>query len=143
MLIVTRFSTGTQVLLRDLISFPVVRGIGLITAIIFLTNSFSMMGNPPLWIQATLLATIIILPLGGWWLSLRLRQAYAKVRDSELALANEFSNSAALPLEVQLMGAKPQRSQASPSSAKTTVTGVAAFRLHVAEGGGDEDAQAQ
>jgi ABC-type multidrug transport system fused ATPase/permease subunit len=112
MLIVTRFSTGTQTLLRDLISFPVVRGIGLITAIIFLANSFSMMGNPPLLIQWSLLATIFILPVGGWWLSLKLRKAFEKVRDSEMALANEFSNSAALPLEVQLMGAEPQRSQA-------------------------------
>jgi ABC-type multidrug transport system fused ATPase/permease subunit len=47
MLIVTRFSSPTQILLRDLISFPVVRGVGLITAIIFLANSFSMMGDPP------------------------------------------------------------------------------------------------
>jgi hypothetical protein len=70
-----------------------------------------MMGNPPLWIQRTLLTTIFILPIGGWWLSLKLRLAFEKVRDSEMALANEFSNSAALPLEVQLMGAEPQRSQ--------------------------------
>jgi ABC-type multidrug transport system fused ATPase/permease subunit len=128
MLIVTRFSSDTQILLRDVISFPVVRGIGLITAIIFLANSFSMMGNPPLWIQATLLATIFIMPVGGWWLSLKLRQAYAKLRDSQTALANEFSNSAALPLEVQLMGAKLQRSQAFDIRLKTFVrNNMAAF----------------
>jgi ABC-type multidrug transport system fused ATPase/permease subunit len=121
MLIVTRFSLSTQILLRDLISFPVVRGIGLITAIVFLINSFSMLGNPPLWIQATLLATIFILPVGGWWLSLKLRQAFEKVRDSEMALANEFSNSAALPLEVQLMGAEPQRSQSFGNRLKTFI----------------------
>ena len=121
MLIVTRFSSPTQILLRDLISFPVVRGVGLITAIIFLANSFSMMGDPPLWIQRTLLATIFILPLGGWWLSLKLRLAFEKVRDSEMALANEFSNSAALPLEVQLMGAEPQRSQAFGNRLKTLI----------------------
>ena len=128
MLIVTRFAADTQILLRDVISFPVVRGIGLITAIIFLTNSFSMIGNPPFWIQATLLATIFILPIGGWWLSLRLRQAYAKMRDSQMALANEFSNSAALPLEVQLMGAKPQRSQAFGGRVKNYIRdAMAAF----------------
>jgi ATP-binding cassette subfamily B protein len=128
MLIVTRFSSDTQILLRDVVSFPVVRGIGLITAIIFLTNSFSMMGNPPFSIQATLLATIFILPVGGWWLSLKLRQAYAKMRDSQMAVANEFSNSAALPLEVQLMGAKPQRSQAFGSRLKTYIRdNMAAF----------------
>jgi ABC-type multidrug transport system fused ATPase/permease subunit len=128
MLIVTRFSTSTQILLRDFISFPVVRGIGLITAIVFLANSFSMLGNPPFWIQATLLSTLVILPVGGWWLSLRLRQAFKKVRDSEMALANEFSNSAVLPLEVQLMGAVPQRSQAFGSRLKTLIrNNMAAF----------------
>ena len=128
MLIVTRFSSDTQILLRDVISFPLVRGVGLITAIIFLANSFSMMGNPPLWIQATLLATIFIMPAGGWWLSLKLQQAYAKMRDSQMAMANEFSNSAALPLEVQLMGAKPQRSQAFGNRLKTFVRdNMAAF----------------
>ena len=112
MLIVTRFSSDSQILLRDVVSFPVIRGAGMITAVIFLVNNFSMMGNPPAWIQASLIATIFILPLGGWWLSLKLRHAYAKVRDSQTALANEFSNSAALPLEVQLMGAETQRSRA-------------------------------
>jgi ABC-type multidrug transport system fused ATPase/permease subunit len=128
MLIVTRFSSDTQILLRDVISFPVVRGISLVTAMVFLTNSLSMMGNPPFWIQATLLATIFILPIGSWWLSLKLRQAYAKVRDSQTAVANEFSNSAALPLEVQLMGAAPQRSQAFDNRLKTFIRdSMAAF----------------
>ena len=121
MLIVTRFSTGTQLLLRDLISFPVVRGISLVTAMIFLTNNLVAVGQTPLWVQATLLATIFILPLGGWWLSLKLRQAFEKVRDSDLALANEFSNSASLPLEVQLMGAEPQRSEAFGNRLRTLI----------------------
>ena len=59
-----------------------------------------------------LLASIIILPLGGWRLSIKLRQAYQKVRNSDLALANEFPNSASLPLEVQLIGAEAERSEA-------------------------------
>ena len=121
MLIFTRFSSFSQILLRDVISFPMVKGIGFITAIIFLTNNLSMMGNPPIWIQVTLLATIFILPIGGWRLSLKLRQAYEKVRNSEMALANEVSNSAALPLEVQLMGAKPQRSQAFDNRLKAFI----------------------
>ena len=38
-----------------------------------------------------------------------------------MALANEFSNSAALPLEVQLMGAEPQRSQAFANRLKAFI----------------------
>ena len=121
MLIVTRFSVGTQQLLRDLISFPLVRGIGLVTAMVFLTNNLMAVGKTPLWVKVTLLATIFILPLGGWWLSLKLRQAYEKVRDSDMALANEFSNSATLPLEVQLMGAEAQRSEAFGKRLRTLI----------------------
>ena len=43
------------------------------------------------------------------------------MRDSELALANEFSNSASLPLEVQLMGAEPQRSEAFGNRLRTLI----------------------
>lgn len=121
MLIVTRFSTGAQMLLRDLISFPVVRGISLVTAMIFLANNLAAVGKTPFWIQGTLLATIFIMPVGGWWLSSKLRRAFEKVRDSETALANEFSNSAALPLEVQLMNAEPQRSQAFGARLQTLI----------------------
>ena len=134
MLIVTRFSTGTQLLLRDLLSFPVVRGISLVTAMIFLTNNLTAVGETPRWVQVILLATIFILPLGGWWLSLKLRRAFEKVRDSETALANEFSNSASLPLEVQVMGAEPQRSAAFGNRLRTLIRYkiAAAFRNEIA-----------
>ena len=134
MLIVTRFSTGTQLLLRDLISFPVVRGISLVTAMVFLANNLVAVGETPVWVQATLLATIFILPLGGWWLSLKLRLAFEKVRDSETALANEFSNSASLPLEVQVMGAEPQRAEAFGNRLRTLIRNkmAAAVRNEIA-----------
>ena len=134
MLIVTRFSTGTQLLLRDLISFPVVRGISLVTALVFLANNLMAVGETPFWVKATLLATIFILPLGGWWLSLKLRRAFEKVRDSDVALANEFSNSASLPLEVQVMGAEPQRSEAFGRRLRTMIRArmAAAVRNEIA-----------
>ena len=134
MLIVTRFSGGAQQLLRDLISFPLVRGVGLVTAMVFLTNNLMAVGETPLWVQVTLLATIFILPLGGWWLSLRLRQAFEKVRDSDVALANELSNSASLPLEVQLMGAEAQRAETFGMRLRTLIRYklIAAWRNEIA-----------
>jgi len=113
-LTVTRYSGGTQMILRDLISSPVTRGISLTTALIFLINNIGAVGgeNVPFWIQALLMAALFLLPLGGWWLSGKVRVAFEKVRDSEAAMANEFTNSASLPLEVQLMGAEGQRSEA-------------------------------
>jgi len=68
-----------------------------------------------------LLATIFILPVGGWWLSLKLRQAFEKGGIAKWPWPMSFSNSAALPLEVQLMGAEPQRSQAFANRLKTFI----------------------
>ncbi len=111
-LIVSRFSTGAQLLLRDLISFPVVRGIGLVTALVFLFNALASIGSTPVALKIVLLAVILFLPILGVNLARRLRKAFAKVRDSELALSEELQNSLSMPLEVQLMGALPQRSEA-------------------------------
>jgi ABC-type multidrug transport system fused ATPase/permease subunit len=112
MLIVTQFSMGAQTLLRALISFPVVQGTTLVTAMFYLVHNLNQVGNTPLWTRLALLGALLILPLGGWFLAGRLRQAFTKVRESQIALADEFSNSASSPLEVQLMRAEEQRSQA-------------------------------
>ncbi|CAN5443356.1 ABC transporter ATP-binding protein [soil metagenome] len=120
-LIVARFSTGAQLLLRDLISFPVVRGIGLITALVFLFNALASIGDTPVALKIVLMAVLLLLPIIGVNLARRLRKAFAKVRDSELALAEELQNSLAMPLEVQLMGALPQRSEAFRAKLKTHI----------------------
>ena len=134
MLIVTRFSTGAQLLLRDLISSPVVRSISLVTALVFLANNMGTVGDAPFWIQGVLLAGLFVLPLGGWGLSRKVRRAFERVRDSETALANEFSNSASLPLEVQLMGAEKQRSEAFGARVRAHIRNkvAAALRNEVA-----------
>jgi ABC-type multidrug transport system fused ATPase/permease subunit len=110
-LIVTRYAAGTQQLLRDLISFPVVRGVTLTLAIVFLVGNMQAIGDTPLWLRGLLLSAVFILPIGGWWLSRNVRVAFGRVREAETAMAREFTNSAQLPLEVQLMGAQLQRSQ--------------------------------
>jgi ATP-binding cassette subfamily B protein len=110
-LIVLQYATGAQVLLRDLISYPVVRGIGLATALVFLFHNLHVIGDAPLWIRLLLLAALIAFPFLGWWLSTRLRAAFKLVTEAQTAVANEFQNSAQLPQEVQLMGAESQRSR--------------------------------
>jgi ABC-type multidrug transport system fused ATPase/permease subunit len=111
-MIVTRYALGTQQILRDLISFPVVRGVTLAMAMVFLLNNMQAIGGTPVWLQAFLLSAIFVLPVGGWWMSRRVRVAFDNVRKSETVMAREFTNSAQLPLEVQLLGAEPQRSRA-------------------------------
>jgi len=109
MLVVSRFAGGAAMVLQDLISFPLLRGIGLVTAVIFLASNLDTIGGSPLWMRAALLVGLLLLPLGGWLLSSRVRGASTRVRDAELRMADELTNSLSLPLEVQMMGAQPQR----------------------------------
>jgi ATP-binding cassette, subfamily B, bacterial len=110
--IVTRFTGAAELLLRDLIAFPVVRLFGLVTAVCFLISNLGTIGDTPLWMKLALVFGLLGFPLVGFRLSTTLRAAYGKVRDAELALADEYTNSMSLPMEVQLMGAHRQRSGA-------------------------------
>ncbi len=110
--LITRFAPGAQLFLRSLISFPLIQGIGLLSAIVFLLNNLQAVGNTPVWIQLSLLAVLVLLPIGGYRLAQNVRSAFTQLRESELELVNELTNSASLPLEVQLMGAEEQRAQA-------------------------------
>ena len=121
MLVVTQYSTGAQQLLRDLISSPLVQGVSLVTAVFFLINNLSSIGDTPVWINVVLIAALFVFPVGGWWLSTRVRAAFEKVIESQKELANEFTNSASMPLEVQLMGAEKQRSQAFAGRVATLI----------------------
>ena len=112
MMIVTQYAAGTQMLLRDLISSPISLGATMISALMLLQYNINQIGATSPGIQACLMGALIILPVGGWFLSKKLQAAFTEVRNSQVAMANEFSNSASLPLEVQLMGAEQQRSKA-------------------------------
>lgn len=132
--ILTRFAPGSQLLLRSLISFPLVQGVGLLSALVFLANNLSAVGETPIWIRVLLLGTLLVLPVGGWWLSGHVRTAFTALRQSELELVNEFTNSAAQPLEVQAMGAEDLRSRAFARRLKAFVRTkvTAALRNEVA-----------
>ena len=111
-MIVTRYAMIAQSLLREVASFPFVRGLSLASAMIYLLNNLSMLGNPPAWVPFLLLGIVVLFPVAGWRLSAMLRPAFHQSAIAEMALAKEFANSAVLPLEIQAMGAGAQRSLA-------------------------------
>ncbi len=111
-MIVTRYAMTVQSLMREVASFPFVRGLTLLTAMIYLLNNLSMLGNPPVWVPFLLLGIVVIFPIVGWRLSIMLRSAFQRSTLAEMAVAKEFANSDALPLEIQVMGANEQRSKA-------------------------------
>jgi ATP-binding cassette, subfamily B, bacterial len=110
--IVSRFAMGAQMMLGDFIAFPVARGIELVTALVFLTNGMSQIGETPVAMRGALLAALFVLPVVSIRLATSLRKAFTKVRQSDLALSDELANSLTQPLEVQLMGAQNQRANA-------------------------------
>lgn len=111
-MIVTRYAMTAQSLMREVASFPFVRGLTLITAMIYLLNSLSMLGNPPAWVPFLLLGIVVGFPVVGWRMSIMLRPAFQRSTLAEMAVAKEFENSDALPLEIQAMGANELRSKA-------------------------------
>jgi ATP-binding cassette subfamily B protein len=111
-MVVSRFATGTQLLLRDLVSAPIVRTFGIGTALFMLYDTIATLGDTPLALKLALFASLLAIPAVGVRFAKRLRAAFGKVRDSDLAVAEELQNSLGQPLEVQLMGAETQRSAA-------------------------------
>lgn len=110
--IVWRYANGAQMLLRDLVAFPVVRGVGLATALVLLFQNLSRLGDTPVGLKLVLLGGVLITPIVSARGAKGLRTAFQKVRASDVAANEELQNSLAAPLEVQLMGAIPQRSKA-------------------------------
>jgi ABC-type multidrug transport system fused ATPase/permease subunit len=110
-MIVTRYAMTMQSLMREVASFPFVRGLTLLTAMIYLLNSLSMLGNPPAWVSVMLVGIVVLFPIVGWGLSNFLRSAFQRSTLAEMALAKEFANSDVLPLEIQAMGANEQRAK--------------------------------
>ncbi|MBL8662187.1 MAG: ABC transporter ATP-binding protein [Candidatus Odyssella sp.] len=108
-LTVTAFAPGAQQIACDLIAFPVVRGIGLVTAILFLIHNLQALHGAPVWMQIVLIASVVVLPFAGWWFSQGIVRSSRRLVDQQTAVANEFMNSAANPTEIRLMGAERQR----------------------------------
>lgn len=109
-LTVTAFAPGAQQVACDLIAFPVVRGIGVATAILFLIHNLQAVKGAPVWMQYVLIGAVLFLPLAGWWFSRGIVHSSRRLVESQTAVANEFMNSAANPSEIRLMGAEGQRS---------------------------------
>ena len=110
--VIMQFSSNAQPMLRDVLSFPFVRGVSLATAILLLfynLNALRNEGQDSL-IYAILAVLLIVLPLGGWWLSSKLRSAYAEARERHTAIGNTLVNSLTAPQEIQLMDAAGRRS---------------------------------
>lgn len=109
--IVNNFSAGAQFTLREILAYPLTRGVGMVTAGFFLADNLAAFESIPPAMRLVLLALVVIIPLIGWKLSGVVGRAFEQVRAEEAAFADELGNSTAQPVEVQLMRAHGQRSR--------------------------------
>lgn len=108
MTVMTNYAGYTIQLAKNIYTLPFVEGAGLVTSFYFIEDSLRHTNVDTYWRIAlgTLLLTI---PMSGYLLSWRLRQAYTLLRKKEFALQNELMSTLDKPVETQLMNAAPQR----------------------------------
>jgi ABC-type multidrug transport system fused ATPase/permease subunit len=110
--IVMMDAIGAQIAAREFIGAPVTQGITLITAMTLLYHNLSQLGGSPWWFRALLVASALLLPIFGARFARRLGATSFAAREAQAKLSNEYLNSASTPIEIQLLGARPQRAAA-------------------------------
>lgn len=111
--IATIYLRTTQTMLRHIVSYPILYGVGFVTATIYLFNNLTIVTQCDLGVLPfIILGAIVTLPIVSWWLAGRLRRAFRVVTTEEQELATAFVNSASRPLEIQLLDAGRQRATA-------------------------------
>ncbi len=110
--VVLQCSGGAQQMLRELASFPFVRGVPLVTATLLLIHNLRTLQSVSFGSEAIIALVLLSLPVVGARLASMLRTAATASQQAQRDLAAEFVNSAAQPLEVQVLGAQAQRSNA-------------------------------
>jgi ABC-type multidrug transport system fused ATPase/permease subunit len=112
MLLMTAYVSIAQMMLKEVITAPIIKGVSIAGALFFLAALLSSLQEQNNLVHTILLVGLVALPVIGWFLAARLRAAFARALDSQVHLTDEFMNSIHRTDEVQLMGAGPQRSKA-------------------------------
>ena len=114
--VLTQYAAQAAPMLRDLIAFPLVRGVSLTVAVIFLFHNLSALeGQGPV-LYALLGAMILLLPVGGVWLAGRMRSTSLAVQDQYARFSNVLVDSLTAPQELRLMDATERRSHVFAAS---------------------------
>jgi ABC-type multidrug transport system fused ATPase/permease subunit len=109
----TRYVSQSAGILRELLVFPVVNGIALVTASIYLWKNLApIIGAGNVLLLSCMLAAVIGLPILAWRVSLAMRAAIRGSVAADAALGDELVNSLRRPLDLQLLGAQQLRNAA-------------------------------
>ena len=108
--VIMQYSQQAQGTLRDVLASPIVRSVSLVTAVMLLFYNLSKLEGQDDVVYAILVVLLVVLPVGGWWLSGRVRAANVQLREQQSAVANTLVDSLTAPQELQLMNAGARRS---------------------------------
>lgn len=109
--VVGQIARGAVPMAIQLARFPVVQGVGMVSAILLLWYNLGNLPETPPALRVLGIAALIGVPLISWWLSGRLRAAQSAVLDAERSLSTEVMNSMAQPLEIRAVGGEAARSR--------------------------------
>jgi ATP-binding cassette subfamily B protein len=119
MLLMTAYVSIAQMMLKEAVTAPIIKGVSIAGALFFLAALLSALQEQNGLVHAVLLVGLVGLPVIGWFLAARLRVVFARALGSQVHMTDEFMNSIHRPDEVQLMGAGPQRSKAFAARVRT------------------------
>ena len=104
--IVLQDAAGCQPLLREFISAPVTQGVAIVSAIALVAGSLHALGELPALLLAFLVFAVVGMQLLAHITSRQLASAHGVQIKARAALAAEFENSVAAPLQIRAMGAE-------------------------------------
>jgi len=109
----TRYVSQSAGILRELLVFPLVNGIALVTASIYLwRNLVPIIGSRNVLIFSCVIVALIGLPILAWRVSLAMRAAILTSVAADAALGDELVNTLRRPVDLQLLGAQGLRNAA-------------------------------
>jgi len=109
--VVNQLSSGAQMMFSEFYRNTGVQIVTLISSVLVLVTQLSN-SNVPDYLIICLIVIIIVFPIIGWKLSNLVMTGSTELRNSMLETQSEYVNSATNPLEIQLMNANKQRSNA-------------------------------
>ena len=116
----TRYVSQSAGILRELLEFPVVNGIPLITASIYLWYSLAPLQQNKA-MMPFIIGALIGLPIVAWRVSLAMRAAIRTSIAADVAVGDELVNTLRRPIDLQLLGAHATRNLAFAARLRTAL----------------------
>ena len=110
-MVVNQIARGVQPMLRQVAQYPIVQGIGLVSALLLIYGNLGALPNTPLSARLAGIVILLVVPVIAWKLSSRVRAAYDRVLAAEGQVSSDILNSLSQPTDIAVLGAERQRSR--------------------------------